>query len=191
MRTLLPFNTKQWIYASLLFCFFLLLNSSFFWKQMYPIAYEEEVAAAAGHFQVDPFLILAVMKIESDFNPDRSSPKGAAGLMQLMPDTAQWIQKKSGQSLPHGGDLHHPETNIWLGTWYLSFLLEKYRGDHVKVLAAYNAGQGNVDRWIEGKIWDGQAATVDNIPFGETRHYVKRALFYYERYKTIYAGEFN
>lgn len=78
-----------------------------------------------------------------------------------------------------------------MGTWYLSFLLEKYGGDHVKVLAAYNAGQGNVDRWIEGKIWDGQAATVDNIPFGETRHYVKRALFYYERYKTIYAGEFN
>lgn len=190
MRTFLPFDAKQWLYAFLLFCFFLLLNSHFFWKQMYPIAYEQEVAEAAGYFQVDPFLILAVMKIESDFNPERSSPKGAEGLMQLMPETAQWIKKKSG--LPFlQGDVNQPRTNIWLGTWYLAFLLEKYGGDHVKVLAAYNAGQGNVDRWIEGGIWDGQAATLDQIPFGETRHYVKRVLFYYERYKTVYAGEFN
>jgi soluble lytic murein transglycosylase len=191
MRTLLPFNSKQWIYAALLFSFFILLNSSFFWKQMYPIHYEEEVVKAARHFQVDPYLILAVMKIESDFNPDRSSDKGATGLMQLMPETAEWIKKRSGIRLPHDGDVQHPEANVLMGTWYLAFLLEKYEGDHVKVLVAYNAGQGNVDRWIKEGIWDGHARSVDQIPFGETRHYVKRALFYYERYKTIYSEEFN
>lgn len=190
MKAVLQFTKNQWICAALLFCFFMVLNSGFFWKQMYPIQYEAEVVKAARKYQVDPFLILAVMKIESDFKPNRSSSKGASGLMQLMPETAQWIKERSGlnQSDINQND---PQTNIMMGTWYLAFLLEKYKGEQVKALAAYNAGQGNVDRWIETDVWDGQARTISNIPYGETRHYVKRALLYYEQYKAIYGDHFK
>lgn len=190
MAIVIHFTKKQWLCAILLFLVFLVLNSTTFWKLMYPIQYVEEVKEAAEHFQVDPFLILAVMKIESGFKQERSSRKGAEGLMQLMPETARWANEQSGLNKDPHSYRYDPRDNILLGTWYLSYLLEKYEGDYVKTLVAYNAGQGNVDRWLDEGVWDGREYTVDQVPFGETRHYVKRALFYYDRYKTIYKDEF-
>ncbi|MDQ0337839.1 soluble lytic murein transglycosylase [Caldalkalibacillus uzonensis] len=190
MGIVIRFTKKQWLCAFLLFLVFLTLNSHTFWKLMYPIQYEEDVQEAAEHFNVDPFLILAVMKIESGFKQERASKKGAEGLMQLMPETAEWINEKSGLNKAPHAYRHDPRDNILLGTWYLSYLLDKYQGDYVKTLVAYNAGQGNVDRWLAEGVWDGREYTIDQVPFGETRHYVKRALFYYDRYKKIYEEHF-
>jgi soluble lytic murein transglycosylase len=180
---------KQWTSLITLFLLFLLLNSSSFWKLVYPIAYKQEVIEAAAYFEVDPHLIFAVMQIESNFKHERFSAKGATGLMQLMPDTAQWANEESGLNKDPHAYIQDPRSNILLGTWYLSYLLERYQGDIVQAVVAYNAGQGNVDRWLETGEWDGTEDGLHQIPFGETRHYVTRVLYYFKRYQTIYEIE--
>lgn len=185
------FTFSQWLCIALLFVLFVVLNSQSFWQIMYPIAYENEVHEASSHFDVDPFLMLAIMKNESRFQQDITSKKGARGLMQLMPETAQWVNKESGLNKEMDQYIEDPRVNILFGAWYLSYLSHKYDGDQVKVIVAYNAGEGNVDRWIEQGIWDGDQLTTQHIPFGETRHYVKRVNYFYERYKEIYGAEFN
>lgn len=166
------------------------LNSSFFWKAMYPIKYQQEVAKASYYFGVDPYLVLAVVQIESKFVQDRFSPKGARGLMQLMPETAKWANEQSGLYFPPTNYIDEPNDNILLGTWYLSYLLDKYDQDHIKAIVAYNAGEGRVDRWLRTGVWDGTREGMRNIPIGETRHYLSRVLYYYERFQEIYKDEF-
>lgn len=183
-------NLKQISLLIALFGLFIVLNSSFFWKLMYPIQYHAEVQEAVEHFEVDPFLILAVVQIESKFKQEVYSRKGAVGLMQLMPETAQWANAESGLNRHPNSYIDDPRENILLGTWYLSYLLNRYEGDMVKSVAAYNAGQGHVDRWLKEGIWDGTEHRLDQIPFGETRHYISRVLYYHSRYQDIYASEF-
>mgnify|MGYP000776699068 FL=1 len=91
-------------------------------------------------------------------------------MMQLMPETAEWISEESG--LP-ADDLNRPDENIPLGAWYLNFLLKKYHNNEVLALAAYNAGRGNVDEWVEKYNWGEGFSKVDEIPFPETREFVK------------------
>jgi soluble lytic murein transglycosylase len=167
-------------------CLFLFLNTSFVWKWMYPIKYRSEILAASEQFQVDPYLILAVIRSESGFVPDRVSSKGAIGLMQVMPDTAEWIVAQAGFQVHHKEYLYDPVMNIWIGTWYLNYLLTRYEGDTVKVIAAYNAGPGKVSSWLQDKQWDGTRETIEDIPFPETRKYVQRVLYYQDRYQNVY-----
>lgn len=167
-------------------CLFLLLNTSFVWKWMYPIKYRSEILAASQQFQVDPYLILAVIRSESSFVPDRVSNKGAIGLMQVMPDTAEWIVAQAGLQVPRTEYLYDPVTNISIGTWYLNYLLARYDGDMVKVIAAYNAGPGKVSSWLRDNQWNGTRETVEDIPFPETRKYVERVLYYHDRYQNVY-----
>lgn len=183
-------SAKQWGYIGCLFALFILMNSTFFWKQMYPIQYETEVRDAAQYFNVDPYLVLAVVQIESNFVHERFSKKGATGLMQLMPETAEWANEESGLDKHPYSYIEDPRANILLGTWYISYLHEKYEGDKAKILVAYNAGQGHVDRWLTEGIWDGTEYHTEKIPFPETRHYVKRALYYYYHYVEIYEDDF-
>ncbi len=186
-----PFLTKkQWLCVSLLFIVFLAMNSSFVWEWMYPIAYEEEVKQAAETFKVDPFLILAVVQNESNFRHQQISLKGAQGLMQLMPETAGWANEKSGLNADPEAYIRDPEANIMIGTWYLSYLLDKYHGNMWLASAAYNAGEGNVDRWLTDGIWDGSEEHIERIPFGETRHYVAKVHYFYHRYQTVYGAYF-
>ncbi len=158
---------------------------------MYPIAYQEEVQEAAEYFDVNPYLVLAIVQTESNFRQDRLSSKGATGLMQLMPDTADWANEESGLNKSPEAYRLNARSNILLGTWYISYLLEKYDGDMVKAVAAYNAGQGHVDRWLDDGIWDGSEYRLDQIPFGETRHYAARVLYYLKRYEDIYEYPFE
>lgn len=181
---------KQKICIVLLFILFLILNSSFFWKAMYPIAYQDEVRKASYYFEVDPFLVLAIVQNESKFVHEGLSQKGARGLMQLMPETAEWANQESGLETDPNNYIKDPNDNILLGTWYISYLLEKYKGNYVKAVVAYNAGEGRVDRWLENRIWDGTEEHVYQIPIGETRHYLSRVLYYYNRYQEIYEGDF-
>ena len=126
---------------------------------------------------------------ESHFR-DQTSRAGAKGLMQLMPETADYIAQKSGGTAFVQGDLATPQVNIAYGSWYLRHLLDKYDGREVLALAAYNAGQGNVDAWLaEAGARGERFRAADHIPFPETRDYVKKVLAAREDYRRAYPRE--
>ena len=138
----------------------------------YPLKYETIIRGHARNYRLDPALLAAVVYQESKFRPRVKSDSGAIGLMQLLPDTAKGIAVHTGGTRFRVSDLYDPEINVRYGAWYLRHLLDKY-GDERTALAAYNAGQDNVDRWrAEGR----------GIAFSETRHYVGRV----EHLKTLY-----
>ena len=138
----------------------------------YPLDYQAIVRGHSRNYQLDPALLAAVIYQESKFRAHARSSSGAVGLMQLLPSTAEGIAVHTGGTKFRVSDLDDPEINVRYGSWYLRHLLDKY-GDERTALAAYNAGQENVDHWrAEGK----------GIEFAETRHYVKRV----EHLKTLY-----
>ncbi|HWG57216.1 MAG TPA: lytic transglycosylase domain-containing protein, partial [Gaiellaceae bacterium] len=112
----------------------------------YPLRYEHIIRAHAENYRLEPQLVAAVIYQESKFDPDAVSASGAVGLMQLLPSTGQGIADRTGGSAWTPDDLKNPELNIRYGSWYLRHLLDKYE-DEALALAAYNAGQTNVDRW--------------------------------------------
>jgi soluble lytic murein transglycosylase len=175
----------------LIFLLVLLLGVLFYqnnWvaKWMYPIKYRDEIEANATKFDVDPLLIAAIIRVESNYRPNLVSNKGAIGLMQLMPDTANWIQRMEGfQNLPDNA-LYVPNSNIMLGVKYVDLLQHQYNNNIAEVLAAYNAGPGNVSKWRDANVWDGKLENIDQIRFWETRKYVDRVVYYYTKYQKIY-----
>src|SRR3954470_4822616 len=141
-----------------------------------PLRHEDIIRQQAAEKNVDPALIAAVIYTESHFR-DQTSHAGAKGLMQLMPDTADYIARKSGGTRFEREDLATPQINISYGTWYLRYLLTKYHGNVVLALAAYNAGEGKVDQWWQAASARGEKFDVaKHIPFAETRDYVHRVL---------------
>lgn len=128
------------------------------------------IQVSAAEEKISPALLEAVILTESKFDEKAVSHVGAVGLMQLMPETAQWISEESG--LP-ADELSQPEQNIPLGAWYINYLLKKYHNNEVLALAAYNAGRGNVDEWIQKEGWNEGFSDPDQIPFPETREFVK------------------
>ncbi|HEU4962301.1 MAG TPA: lytic transglycosylase domain-containing protein [Bacilli bacterium] len=177
---------KILLLGGLLLLVVLLVSSNWFWRWLYPIHHEEAIQQAAAAHEIDPLLIAAIIRVESKFEQENVSHVGAIGLMQLMPNTAEWIAQQT--NIPYRGaqDLAQPETNIKMGAWYIAFLSEQFGGDQAAVIAAYNAGPGRVSQWIEEKKWDGRLETADRIPVGETRHYVQRVFYNYEKYKQLY-----
>lgn len=146
----------------------LILSDPRFLRPSEPVSHFIEQSAMEEN--ISPSLLEAVIRTESKFDEKAISHVGAVGMMQLMPDTAAWISETSG--LP-SDNLESPEQNIPLGAWYLNFLLKKYHNNEVLALAAYNAGRGNVDEWIEKKGWPEGFNDIDQIPFPETREFVK------------------
>ena len=146
----------------------------------YPLEYEQIVRGHAENYRLAPELLAAVIYQESKFDAKARSSSGAVGLMQLLPDTAKGIALRTGGSKFVVDDLLDPELNVRYGSWYLRHLLDKY-GDERLALAAYNAGQTNVDRWVD----EGRAT----IPFAETRHYVDRVAELKEAYRSAYPDE--
>ncbi|WP_297016102.1 lytic transglycosylase domain-containing protein [uncultured Dialister sp.] len=128
------------------------------------------IIQCAEEENISPSLLEAVILTESKFDEKAVSHVGAVGMMQLMPDTAHWISEESG--LP-SDNLASPDQNIPLGAWYLNYLLKKYHNNEVFALAAYNAGRGNVDEWIEKNKWPEGFTDMEKIPFPETREFVK------------------
>ena len=143
----------------------------------YPLGYEQIVRGHARNYRLDPALLAAVIYQESKFRSSVRSRSGAIGLMQLQPATAEGIAVRTGGTRFRVDDLYEPEINVRYGAWYLRHLLDKY-GDERTALAAYNAGQRNVDEWRrEGK----------RIAFAETRAYVDRV----EKLKRIYRDAYG
>jgi soluble lytic murein transglycosylase len=154
-----------------------------------PLQHEDIIRQQALDKELDPALIAGVIYTESRFR-DQTSSAGAVGLMQLLPSTADYIAQKSGGTKFEHGDLATPQINIAYGSWYLRYLLDKYRGSVVLALAAYNAGEGKVNEWLAGAASTGQTFQVArNIPFPETREYVSNVLAARQEYRKQYAHE--
>lgn len=152
---------------------------SWYYRLRYPLAYDSIVRGHAENYRLDPALLAAVIYQESKFEPEARSDAGAVGLMQLQPDTARGIALRTGGAKFRLDDLTNPEINVRYGSWYLRHLLDKY-DDEQLALAAFNAGQGNVDSWRkQGK----------GIAFAETRHYVDRVEELKGIYRDAYASE--
>ena len=161
---------------------------SLLFKSMYPLRYEDEITASAATHGVDPYLVAAVIRSESSWDPEASSHQGARGLMQLMPETAQDMVAKGlvdGKRYSYE-NLEDPAINIKYGCAYLSYLLTYFNGATDRAIAAYNAGMGNVDGWAK------QDKLLHNaITFPETQAYLVRVNMAKARYQELYPQAFR
>jgi len=153
-----------------------------------PLRHEDIIRQQAAEKNLDPALIAAVIYQESKFR-DRTSSAGAKGLMQILPGTAEFIARKSGGTRFELQDLGTPQINIAYGSWYLRYLIGRYNGNQVLAIAAYNAGEDNVDRWVSAAGGPDSFDATRDIPFPETRAYVQGVLSKRGAYKRHYAKE--
>lgn len=177
------------IFFSCFTIYFLSQNAQVQRSYLYPFPYRDTVERYAERYRVDCYLVAAVIKVESKFQHDVRSHRGAVGLMQLMPDTADWIAQRLGERDYQEMELHDPDRNIRYGIWYLADLEAEFKGNDVLALAAYNAGRGNVRGWMEDYGWKDDFSDVQAIPYKETRAYVKQVLSLQGKYRKLYAAE--
>jgi soluble lytic murein transglycosylase len=154
----------------------------------FPFPYRPAVLRAAAESGLDPRLVLAVMRVESRFRPDAVSPAGAVGLMQVTPPTGAWIAGQRGEAGFSPALLRRPEYNVAAGSWYLAHLIRTFGGRLPPAVAAYNAGTGAVEGWLQSGRWDASAAGASAIPYPETRLFVQRVLATYGIYRALYPG---
>ena len=151
------------------------------------ITYQSLIERYAAEYNLRPAFVAAIIRNESSFRTDAESSVGARGLMQLMPDTAEWIAGKIGDSNYSFDHLYDAETNIRYGCWYLNYLSKLFRGDAVLVSSAYHAGQTTVTRWLSDKgiSSDGVTIPVDKLPDGPTKQYAGRVTTSYGIYEAL------
>jgi soluble lytic murein transglycosylase len=153
-----------------------------------PLAYTNVIREQAAAKHLDPALIAGVIYAETKFDP-RNSAAGAIGLMQVMPQTAAFLARRSGATTFTTADLDEPAVNIAYGSYYLRYLLDEYHGNVQVALAAYNGGESNVDQWLAEARADRHPFEVDDIPFPETRAYVTKVLNAEQDYRSKYGSQ--
>ena len=153
-----------------------------------PLSNTGVIREQAAQKHLDPALIAAVIYAETKFDP-RPSSAGAEGLMQILPGTAYFIAHLSGGVRFTAGDLATPSINVAYGSYYLRYLLDRYHGNEMLALAAYNGGLANVDSWVAQAGQTGRRMTAAEIPFAETRAYVERVLAAQQAYRAAYPRE--
>ncbi len=153
---------------------------------LYPQKYAAYVEQYATEYGVEKELIYAIMKAESNFDSTATSHSEAYGLMQLLESTAMEVANELGEEYLPKEALYDPQKNVQIGTAYIAKLLDKYDGNKVLALAAYNAGIGNVADWIEEGILKEDGSNPENIPFKETNMYVRKIMRDYQIYQDIY-----
>jgi soluble lytic murein transglycosylase len=156
-----------------------------FWEMFYPLGWRAEITDAAGRAAIDPLLVAAVVREESSYYPQARSRVGARGLMQLMPDTARPLAQARKLPFNNGNLLDDPAANVDMGSGYLSGLLREF-GDARLAVAAYNAGPTRVREWWAARRSDDLEVWVEQIPFNETRAFVKRVMLSWEEYRRLY-----
>ena len=169
----------------------ILINIKSIFKNFYPIKYDNHIAKYSQRYNVDPCLVVAIIKAESNFNEKAVSHRGAYGLMQIMPDTAIWIAKNMELKDYKIENLYDNEINIAMGCWYINNLNKEFNGDVDLVIAAYNGGPGNVQKWLKDKTYSEDGIKLHNIPFGETDKYVKKVKTNYNIYYKLYEDKFK
>lgn len=157
-----------------------LLAFSIIYFGVCPKRYADFIESACKKYDLTEETVYAVIKVESGFNRNAKSAKGAIGLMQILPSTAEYICPDET-----GIDLYNPETNVFTGVKYLSYLTDKFDDEKV-ALAAYNAGEGNVITWLSDENFSKDGKTLSVIPFKETRIYVEKVLKFKRLYKILY-----
>lgn len=151
------------------------------------ILYVDIINKYAEEYKSDPIMIASIIQVESGFDKDAVSPMGAKGLMQILPDTGQWISGQLDQGF-ESEMLFDPDYNIKLGAYYYEYLYDHF-GEDVIALAAYNGGMGNVEEWLNDPDHAYRGHNPEEIPFQETREYVTKVLSNYELYKMFYGDE--
>lgn len=163
----------------------ILLNFKNIQKLIYRQDYSEYVEKYAKEYNVDPLLIYSIIKAESNFDDEAVSGKGATGLMQLMDNTAKEIATNESLEYVSNESLFDPETNIKLGVKYFADLIAIFKNEAV-ALAAYNAGMGTVQGWIDKGTIKADGSDIENIPYNETNMYVRKILKDYDIYRSLY-----
>lgn len=154
-------------------------------KRIYPLNYKDYILIYSDRYNVDPNLVAAIISVESKFNKDVVSSKGAIGLMQILPETSVWISEQNDMKEFDKKMLYKPEINIEMGTWYINNLYNQFQ-DIDLALAAYNGGSGNVSKWLKNEKYSEDGKTLDIIPFKETKEYVEKVKFKRKVYKYLY-----
>lgn len=166
-----------------------LIESEYIQKKIfYPLFYTEEINKFAKENDLAPWFVAAIIRNESGFKTKAISSSGAIGLMQVMPETGEWIAKNLEIENFDINLLKEPKVNIAFGSWYLHDLWQEFNDEKI-VIASYNAGRGQVKNWLDEKKWNGK--DIDSIPFQETREYVKKVLHDKEKYKELYQDDWN
>lgn len=155
------------------------------WRRAYPAHLLDPIRLRARD-RVDPFLVAGLIREESVYDPRALSPVGAIGLMQIMPDTGRRVARAAGLSDFSVDQLYTPEVNLTVGVRYLGDLLDRFAGNQAYAVAAYNAGPEAVTRWLEGSPPRAIDEFIEEIPFVETRAYVKRVLRSAWLYQALY-----
>ena len=157
---------------------------SCFYSYFYPMTYSEEIREISSQYDIDSALIASMVNAESSFKETALSSKGAVGLMQLMPSTAEWLAENMG--LDYSEELLcTAEYNLQLGVYYVHYLMKVFQNDRV-VLCAYNAGPTNVKNWLKNKEYSQDGKTLLKIPYNETEVYVNKVYKNYHYYKNKY-----
>lgn len=152
------------------------------YRLIYPEEYHSLVKKYAEKYSVPEEIVFAVIKVESNFDPDVVSSAGAVGLMQMLPSTYEWLTSKLGDEYSKD-DLYDPETNIKYGTYYLQYLYSRF-GSWEKAIIAYNWGEGNFGEFLANEGYT--EGDYDSIPVDETRKYVKKVMHHWKKYKELY-----
>lgn len=176
-----PQERKQWE---------LLRQTPAYWYGLFPFPYEKVILDYARQHQINPLLVISVMRKESSFAPEIDSRAGAIGLMQVIPQTAQWVAEQINLT---DYSLTEPNDNINIGSWYLAYLHDRqqHNSNSLLAIASYNAGMGNVARWMKTYSLDDPDIFVEKIPFPETKDYVEGVFSNYWNYLRLYNPEIN
>lgn len=154
-----------------------------YWQALYPTLYVEAIENWSQQRQLNPLLVISVIRQESRFEPKIRSTAGAVGLMQVMPETSKWVAENIGLKKY---SLENPNDNVKLGTWYLDEIHDRYKNNSMLAIASYNAGSGNLSKWLQGKKVSDPDEFVEAIPFDETQGYVKNVFGNYWNYLRLY-----
>ena len=158
-------------------------------EKFFPYKYAEYVEQYGKEYNLDPFFILAVIKTESKFDDNAHSHKNAVGLMQITVETGEWAANEMGYTTFSKQDLYDEKYNIRMGCWYLKYLSDMFDGNRDLIVAAYNAGPTNVQKWLNDKQYSKDGKTLNYIPFGETKKYVDKVNTYYNVYEYLYGED--
>lgn len=179
---------KILLYIIILILFLTVISKYIYTIIFYPLRYFEIIESASKRYNVDPYLILSMIKVESNFNSKALSRSQAKGLMQIVDLTAEEEVININTINVNNYDIYDPYTNIEIGTKYLSKLISRYEGNIYIAICAYNAGLGNVDKWFlkpynNYKSFD---TTIELVKYSETRLYLSKVIDSYNEYKTLY-----
>ena len=176
----------KWLILLLIFIITVYIFYPIIMKKLFPIPFQGIIMKHSQEYEVDPYLIASIIKVESNYDPYAQSSKDARGLMQVLPSTGKWAAEELDLKKFYTEELYVPEINIQIGTWYIQKLNQQFHGNIHLVIAAYNGGSGNISKWLEDERYSKDGKNLEYIPFEETRNYIEKVLFYYDLYRRIY-----